>query len=110
VDEVCRVQQSPGRQKAFNIRIGKTEPVKADGTFYQHGELRKPLFKCTEWTEQLAIPALRDAGMLETTCTGVKADGQSEKGREAPDPSESLEVVSPPDKPGFAGGCAVFKA
>ena len=87
VDEVCRAQQPPGRQKAFNIRTVKTEPVKADGTFYQPGEHRSPLFKCTEWTEQLAIPALRDAGMLETTSIGLKADGQSEEGA-APNPSE----------------------
>jgi hypothetical protein len=66
VDEVCRALQPPGRQKAFNIQTGRTEPIKPDGTFYEPGEQRRPLFKCTEWIEQLAIPALRTAGAFET--------------------------------------------
>ena len=66
VDAVCRAQQPPGRQKAFNIKTQRTEPVKAVGTFYQPGEYRNPLFKCTEWTEILAIPALKVAGVIES--------------------------------------------
>jgi hypothetical protein len=51
VDEVCRALQPPGRQKAFNIQTGRTEPIKHDGTFYEPCDQRQPLFKCTEWIE-----------------------------------------------------------
>lgn len=65
IDKICRAQPPPGRRKAVNIRSGRTEPVKIDGTFYAPGETRPQLFKCTEWTEQLAIPALIEANVLD---------------------------------------------
>ncbi|KAI1421886.1 hypothetical protein F5Y12DRAFT_664998 [Xylaria sp. FL1777] len=50
----------PAKQKAFNIKTMKTEPFKSAEplTFYQPGEARRPLRKCTEWTEEQALPAL----------------------------------------------------
>lgn len=63
-DAVCTAQPAPPRQKAFNMATMKTEPCKPDGTFYQPGEPRRPLIKCTEWTERQAIPALRQSGLL----------------------------------------------
>ena len=64
VDDIRRAQPRPGKQKAFNVRTGRTEPIKANGSFYEVGEKKGPLFKCTEWTEQLAIPALMEAGVI----------------------------------------------
>ncbi|OAA65295.1 hypothetical protein SPI_02082 [Niveomyces insectorum RCEF 264] len=64
----------PGKQKAFNPATMRTEPVKSWGrdgdwghsepAFYAPSEQRPPLFKCTEWTEQRALPALVAAGLL----------------------------------------------
>ncbi len=44
----------PPRQNAFNMKTMKTEPFKSDNpsTFYEPGEARQPLRKCTEWTEE----------------------------------------------------------
>ena len=57
----------PPRQKAFNVKTMKTEPIKLwhPLTFYDSGEARAPLKKCTEWVEQDAIPALLEHGILE---------------------------------------------
>ncbi|OAX84908.1 hypothetical protein ACJ72_00730 [Emergomyces africanus] len=38
--------------------------TKQNGDFYKSGEEQRPIFKCNEWTHQLAIPALRNAGVL----------------------------------------------
>jgi len=65
-DQVCRAQPAPPRQKAFNPVTGRHEPFKPDGTFYQPGEPRAPLFKCTEWTETRAIPALFHHNLIQT--------------------------------------------
>ncbi|KAJ9293160.1 hypothetical protein DTO271G3_8104 [Paecilomyces variotii] len=59
----------PGKQKAFNVKTMKTEPVKSWDpiiTFYDPGEPRRQLMKCTEWTERLAIPALKSSGLIQT--------------------------------------------
>ncbi|KAL2823525.1 hypothetical protein BDW59DRAFT_148565, partial [Aspergillus cavernicola] len=68
-DEWERVLKSvppPPQQKAFNVKTMKTEPFKTKDplTFYQDGETRKPLVKCTEWTLEQALPALRANGLL----------------------------------------------
>ncbi|KAI1770155.1 hypothetical protein F4818DRAFT_434108 [Hypoxylon cercidicola] len=70
---------APEKQKAFNIRTMKTEPFKTWDplTFYEPGEQRRPLFKCTEWTEQRAIPALKQAGLI------ISAPGGSGTGAQA---------------------------
>ncbi|KAI9934789.1 hypothetical protein ASPWEDRAFT_44301 [Aspergillus wentii DTO 134E9] len=58
---------APPRQKAFNTKTFKTEPFKTlePLTFYEPGEPRRPLVKCTEWTLNGAIPALRSAGLIQ---------------------------------------------
>nr|POF04252.1 hypothetical protein CFP56_22007 [Quercus suber] len=65
-DDVLRTLSAPPKQKAFNIATMRTEPVKSwePLTFYQAGEPRRPLVKCTEWTEQEAIPALQREGLI----------------------------------------------
>jgi hypothetical protein len=67
-DAVLETLQPPPRQKAFNTKAMKTEPVKSwdSLTFYQPGEKRKPLIKCTEWIEEQAIPALMKNGLITT--------------------------------------------
>lgn len=70
VDEVCAAQPPPLRQKAFNVRTMRTEPCKPDGSFYGEGEQRPALFKCTEWIEQRAVPALRRGGVLQGAPAG----------------------------------------
>jgi hypothetical protein len=64
LDRVCQAQPAPPRQKAFNTKTMKTEPVKPDGTFYGPGDPRPKLVKCTEWTENQVIPALQRGGLL----------------------------------------------
>lgn len=58
---------APPPQKAFNTKTMKTEPFKLANplTFYAPGEPRKPLRKCTEWTNQDAIPKLKAAGYIK---------------------------------------------
>ena len=65
VHEICQQQPAPGRQKAFNPKTMRTEPIKADGEFYEDGEPRETLRKCTELTLEQAIPARKDAGILQ---------------------------------------------
>ena len=57
---------TPPQQKAFNVKTMKTEQFKMKDplTFYEPGELRRPLIKCTEWTMERAIPALKANGLI----------------------------------------------
>lgn len=64
VDGLCKELPTPPPQKAFNSRTMRTEPIKPNGAFYELDEPRAKLFKCTEWTEEHAIPALRQANVL----------------------------------------------
>jgi hypothetical protein len=63
-DQICAQQPPPHRQKKFNPRTMRTEPIKPNGDFYQPGEARARLIKCTEWTLERAIPALQAAQIL----------------------------------------------
>lgn len=64
VDRILRALPTPPKQKHFNIKTMKTEQMKPDGTFYEPGEPRPPMIKCTEWTVNQAIPALYASGIL----------------------------------------------
>jgi hypothetical protein len=66
-DAVLSQQPPPPKQKAFNVKTMKTEPVKSwePLVFYQPGEPRRPLWKCTEWTEYQALPALHKANLIQ---------------------------------------------
>ncbi|KAI0382929.1 hypothetical protein F5Y04DRAFT_35392 [Hypomontagnella monticulosa] len=68
-DALLNQQKPPPKQKAFNIETMKTEPVKSwePLTFYSPGEQRRPLWKCTEWIEHQALPALYGAGFIVQT-------------------------------------------
>lgn len=65
-ERVLRSVPAPPQQKAFNIKTMKTEPFKTQAplTFYEPGEPRRPLVKCTEWTLERALPALRENGLI----------------------------------------------
>ena len=68
-DEWVKLLESvpaPPQQKAFNVKTMKTEPFKTKDplTFYEPGEQRRPLVKCTEWTVERAIPALREERLI----------------------------------------------
>lgn len=69
VDQICIAQPAPPRQKAFNTRTLRYEPIKPDGSFYAPGEARPALIKCTEWTERQAIPALQRSNVIIGTQT-----------------------------------------
>ncbi|KAI2896001.1 hypothetical protein CBS63078_8340 [Aspergillus niger] len=64
--KVLRSVPAPPQQKAFNIKTMKTEPFKSQSplTFYEPGEPRRPLVKCTEWTLERALPALKTNGLI----------------------------------------------
>ncbi|TVY39518.1 hypothetical protein LSUB1_G003956 [Lachnellula subtilissima] len=64
MDKILAAQPPPPKQKHFNIATMKTEQMKPDGTFYEPGEDRPPMIKCTEWTVNQAIPALYASGVL----------------------------------------------
>ncbi|KAG4443998.1 hypothetical protein IFR05_000517 [Cadophora sp. M221] len=64
MDQILAAQPPPPKQKHFNVRTMRTEQMKPDGSFYAPGESRPPMVKCTEWTENQAIPALYNSGVL----------------------------------------------
>jgi hypothetical protein len=41
--------------------------TKQNGDLYGPGEQRRPIMKCNEWTHQLAIPKLRQEGILHSS-------------------------------------------
>ncbi|KAH8173154.1 hypothetical protein LIA77_07409 [Sarocladium implicatum] len=57
---------TPPKQKEYNLTTNKTELVKEwePLTFYAPGEAQHIPWKCTEWTNDHAIPALRRAGLI----------------------------------------------
>ncbi|KAG4441584.1 hypothetical protein IFR05_002969 [Cadophora sp. M221] len=67
IDRVLRAQPPPPKQKHFHIDTMRMEQQKPDGTFYQPGEDRPPMIKCTEWIENQAIPALYESGVLRSS-------------------------------------------
>ncbi|KAK6338451.1 hypothetical protein TWF730_002511 [Orbilia blumenaviensis] len=64
VNEILEALPAPGKQKSFNVKTMRTEQHKSPGVFYEPGEERPPMVKCTEWTLNQAIPALVDSGVL----------------------------------------------
>lgn len=70
---------APPAQKALNVKTMKTEPFKTKNplTFYQPEEARKPLWKCTEWTNIYAIPALKKAGYVKAGLPPVSRSSSS---------------------------------
>ncbi|KAG4262388.1 hypothetical protein FPRO04_13371 [Fusarium proliferatum] len=64
---------TPPQQKASNPRRqGRVEPFKDkignyEYVFYADGEERQPLWKCTEWVEWHAIPALHEHRLLQSS-------------------------------------------
>jgi hypothetical protein len=71
-DNLLRTAPPPPKQKAFNVKTMKKEQVRTGNppTFCKPGEARLPLIKCTEWTEQRAIPALEQARLISLVATG----------------------------------------
>lgn len=65
-DDLLQQIPPPPRQKAFNLKTMRTEPFKAENPliFYEPGKSRRSLVKCTEWTLERAVPALRSAGLI----------------------------------------------
>lgn len=73
INEVLEALPPPPKQKKFNIKTMRTEQMKADGSFYEPGESRPRMVKCTEWTVEQAIPALYASGVLRKEAYGGDA-------------------------------------
>lgn len=58
---------TPPRQRRFSTSTMKYERCHPDGNWYGPSEQPPPLIKCTEWTEQTAIPALLQHSLIQTT-------------------------------------------
>ncbi|KAF2839714.1 hypothetical protein M501DRAFT_932994 [Patellaria atrata CBS 101060] len=63
----------PPRQRMFNPATYTTMPCKPDGTFYKAHETPIPYWKYTEWTEQKAIPALLQSGLIHPSGAETQA-------------------------------------
>ncbi|KAJ0413107.1 hypothetical protein BJY00DRAFT_322506 [Aspergillus carlsbadensis] len=65
-EDVLRGIPPPPQQKAFNVRTMRTEPFKSREPliFYEGGDERRALVKCTEWTLERAVPSLREGGLI----------------------------------------------
>jgi hypothetical protein len=83
LEQVLRAVPAPHQQRAFNPRTMQTEQIKQDGTFYAPNEQRPPYIKCTEWTEQRAIPALHQYQLLHSNLTQGPLEGASVPGNAA---------------------------
>lgn len=70
-DSVLSVLPTPPQQKVGNpTNKGIVEPFKEkvgefEYTFYSPGEEQRPLWKCTEWIEWYAIPALLEHNLIQ---------------------------------------------
>lgn len=67
LDGILKALPLPKKQRSFNPKTMRTEQHKSPGVFYEPGEERPPMVKCTEWTLNQAIPALVEAGILIQT-------------------------------------------
>lgn len=78
-DALLKSLPTPPQQKAFNIATLRTEQFKTKDplTFYSPGETREPLVKCTEWTEQVAIPSLIQYGYIWDEQTTAESSSKS---------------------------------
>ena len=76
-DNVLKNVPAPSQQKAFNMNTMRTEPFKTLSplTFYEQGEVRRPLIKCTEWANDRAVPALQAAGLIVTQLSASTSTG-----------------------------------
>lgn len=69
-NSVLSALPTPPQQKASNPqKHGRVEPFKEkisdyQYVFYEPEDERRPLWKCTEWTELYAIPTLREYGLI----------------------------------------------
>ncbi|CAJ0542989.1 Ff.00g003540.m01.CDS01 [Fusarium sp. VM40] len=70
-DSVLSVLPTPPQQKVGNPNNrGEVEPFKEkvgefQYIFYSPGEEQRPLWKCTEWIEWYAIPALLEHNLIQ---------------------------------------------
>lgn len=66
--EILRDVKRPPQQKEYNVKRKRTEPFKTlhPLTFYDEGEPRLSLSKCTEWVDLEAIPTLLRAGLIQS--------------------------------------------
>ncbi|CAD6456280.1 dada3357-c803-4ca0-9520-94aecaf79a27-CDS [Sclerotinia trifoliorum] len=65
VTELLKGIPAPQRQRWFNPRSMKVEACKVDGSPYVVGDDVPPFWKCTEWTNGMAIPALWENGLIK---------------------------------------------
>ncbi|KAJ5332899.1 hypothetical protein MYU51_008861 [Penicillium brevicompactum] len=79
-NDILKSLPVPPKQKAFNCKTMKTEPVKTwePLIFYGAGERRRPLVKCTEWIENQAVPMLINAGILQEVHERTFVDNEAE--------------------------------
>ncbi|OBT39847.1 hypothetical protein VE00_09106 [Pseudogymnoascus sp. WSF 3629] len=73
INAVLEALPPPPKQKKFNIKTMRTEQMKPDGSFYEPGESRPRMIKCTEWTVEQAIPVLYASSVLQKEADGRDA-------------------------------------
>lgn len=83
LDQVLQTVPPPHRQRAFNPRTMATEQCKPNGSFYEANEQRPPYIKCTEWTEQKALPALYRYQLLRNDLDQAPLGGGSSQAQTA---------------------------
>ncbi|KAM0281395.1 hypothetical protein ACHAQK_003762 [Fusarium lateritium] len=80
---------TPPQQKASNPKKhGRVEPFKEkisdyQYVFYEPGDVRHPLWKCTEWVEWHAIPTLREHGLIQDQIPGDSSSTQDQPSKSA---------------------------
>ncbi|KLU91206.1 hypothetical protein MAPG_09728 [Magnaporthiopsis poae ATCC 64411] len=90
---------TPPRQKAFNAATCRTELVKAwepQVQFYAPGKTRHVPWKRTKWTNNYAVPALREAGfvvVVDEDVAPVSVSGSGSAAESGPADSAATETI-----------------
>jgi hypothetical protein len=66
IDTFLKSLQPPPQQKRFNPTTMAYERCKPDSSAYDARESPPPLMKCTEWTQNSAIPTLIQQALIQT--------------------------------------------
>ncbi|KAK0103105.1 hypothetical protein ONS95_000719 [Cadophora gregata] len=64
-EDVLSKLDPPPKQRKFRVETMRIEQCKPDGSWYEEGEEKDRMWKCSEWIEEKAVPALIDAGLLK---------------------------------------------
>ncbi|KAH7383541.1 hypothetical protein BKA64DRAFT_682543 [Cadophora sp. MPI-SDFR-AT-0126] len=64
-EDILKRLDPPPMQRRFSTKTMRIEQCKPDGSWYEEGEVKGRTWKCAEWIDEKAVPALIKAGLLK---------------------------------------------